>query len=187
MTLSLVTDPSENRRALIEQGRAAAQREGTAKWELGDLALAYAPMGEPGVHSGADALLREFAEAIDVELSALREYRRAANAWPATTRVVGASWSVYRELASQANRFEIIKSPPTNGRRWTVTTARARVVYGWVAQQLAELDAGPRTIRIPATFEEVAARLAELDREADMIEQVREQVQADRDKLAAQQ
>lgn len=85
----------------VSAGRHAAESEAQAKWELGDLALEEAPMGADGAHNGTEEVLRRYAEDIGVEYDTLAIYRRVAAAWSPSTRVLGAAWSVHRELMGE--------------------------------------------------------------------------------------
>lgn len=98
---------------LVRRGREAVKRLTQSQWELGDLALAVAPMGRRGIANGGAERLRRYADEIDVEYSSLVEYRRVAEAWPNHTRVLSVSWSAHRELASHEDRFALLREGMT--------------------------------------------------------------------------
>jgi hypothetical protein len=79
-----------------------------APFDAGDAALEEVPMGRAGAHNDAGPALRILAEEAGVELKALSEYRNVSHAWAPTTRVVGASWSVHRELAGYPNKARFL-------------------------------------------------------------------------------
>ena len=88
--------------------RAAVEARDTSQWRIGDAALQLAPMGEPGVRTGGEALLEQFVAAeiepvYGVSYASIRVYRTVAHAWPADTRVA-AAWAVHRELMAPYSR-----------------------------------------------------------------------------------
>src|SRR5262245_22937131 len=105
--------PKNNRSwdQLVSAGRQAAQAEGDAKWALGDLALEAEPMGSRGGEpTGALERLREYGEAIGVELETLRDYRAVAHSWPDGARApLDASWTAHRLLAGVPDRKGAMK------------------------------------------------------------------------------
>lgn len=127
MVECLTDTPPEVRpwQELVEAGRAAVQRLGDAKWELGDLAVEAAPIQTPGYSTtGADERLREFAEEIGLPFNTLRGYRAVAAKWPPDERQPSLHWTAHRELLKaedpQRAMQEILTLDPPNGRRWTV-------------------------------------------------------------------
>jgi hypothetical protein len=112
----------------------------SGKWEIGDLALALAPIGKTHARSGALAILAKFAEDVGVvrnkqwyswnremrlSLSSLREFRRVAAAWPADTDDRRQSYGVYATLAAHPRRREIL-AELTRGGNYYTTVAAAR-------------------------------------------------------------
>ena len=103
---------------LIEAGRQLKVMEerveaehGNVRWMWGDLALEVAPMGASGSNTGALERLDRFAKELDVSLSALREYRRVAAAWPGAMRVAPEPWGVHALFAGRDDREERIANP----------------------------------------------------------------------------
>lgn len=84
---------------------------GNVRWLWGDLALEVAPIGANGEHTGALERLEKYADQLDVSYSALREYRRVADAWPAAMRVAPQPWTVHQQIAGRDDREELIANP----------------------------------------------------------------------------
>jgi len=82
--------------------RNLADAETITRFDMGDLCLAIAPMGDVGLHNQATENLAKAAAEADIDLTALESYRKVAFAWPVGTRVPTqqASWSVHRGLMS---------------------------------------------------------------------------------------
>ena len=99
---------------LVARGKRDVAREREARFDLGDIALEIAPMGESHANNDAEAKLRVFAEEIGVSYDALEQYRKVAHAWPEGTRVPSASWTTHRALASHPRRFELIRPGMTS-------------------------------------------------------------------------
>jgi hypothetical protein len=79
-------------------------------WVLGDLALTIENwLGSIPVPGGA---LRRFAADIGVYYPDLRRCRQVAAAYPGSDRTVN-SWGVYRTLAAQPDRAELVSAPMT--------------------------------------------------------------------------
>lgn len=114
--------PDRPWRQVVADGKRLVKQEGNAKWELGDLALEVAPIGDSGVNSGVLATLDEFAGDIGIAPGTLRQYRSVASAFPKHRNL--ASWYVYVEMAPLDNRLDLIQSPPRNKDRWTVEDVR---------------------------------------------------------------
>lgn len=84
-------------RELVERGIVASRQLSGAQWTLGDLALEVEPMGDDHARTGAYGRLERYAELIDVAMPSLLGYRKVAAAWPESTRVPTASWTVHRD------------------------------------------------------------------------------------------
>lgn len=92
---------------LVQRGRAATERIGQAKWELGDLADEV----ETTYNGGQ---LQAFADEIGVQHSTLNNYRQVSRAF---VRVrTKAPWSVYQMLAGREDRYDIL----AEREHWTV-------------------------------------------------------------------
>ena len=96
-------------------------------WELGDMALRIAPIGEghggnrrssDGRLSLGDGKLRQFAGETDIKYQALRAYRHTSSRWPADSRLSMVSHQVHAELQALPDRFSLIRPG------MTVTEAR---------------------------------------------------------------
>ena len=72
------------------------------KWAIGDALLAV-----PEAHRD------RVADDAGLDKAIARSYWRTAEAWPASTRTVSASWTVHRELAALPHRFEVISAGMT--------------------------------------------------------------------------
>lgn len=96
----------------VRLGREAAK----SQWVLGDLALEQCQDSKYG-----EATLESFAEAIGVEYNSLRQYRTVSEAYPQIATRVANLWTVYRDLASQEDRHELVK------KKMTVKAARELV------------------------------------------------------------
>ena len=83
-------------------------------WIYGDAALEIAPMGEDGVNTGSEARLRQFAKDSEAAIQSILVYRRVAEAWPPSTRVLGASWTAHRVLMAPEHR-PFIRDGMTSG------------------------------------------------------------------------
>ena len=95
-------DPSElSRDQLVELGRKVAAVESVSKWALGDLACQVETS-----YGGAD--LGKYAEEIGVEWSTLRDYAQVSQAFSQSVARATHSWSVYRVLAAQPDRAELV-------------------------------------------------------------------------------
>lgn len=101
---------AEGRELKVMEERIDAEH-GNIRWQWGDLALEVAPMGERGHDSGATERLKRFADELDVSHSALREYRRVADAWPNAMRVAFQPWIAHQMFASRDDREELIANP----------------------------------------------------------------------------
>ncbi|WP_159058812.1 DUF6192 family protein [Streptomyces caeruleatus] len=90
-----------------------------ARFLLGDLALGLVPLNAPFT----GRRLSKYAESVGLTPKAMNQYRRVAAAWPAARRRHDACWSVHALLASHPDRFDLVKSPPPQGGRWTCADA----------------------------------------------------------------
>lgn len=100
---------------MVAEGRRLVAAEGDIKWKLGDLALEVAPAGPDGAHNGSTEKLQRFAEEIDVDVAALRQYRQMSEEWPPGTRVPGASWTAHRWLRGEPNKSRTLKGLVRDG------------------------------------------------------------------------
>jgi hypothetical protein len=105
----------------VRNGRELVRQLNRCQWELGDLALAVAPIGDHGGRSDGsmEATLNRFATEIGTCFGSLDSYRRVAAAWPTEWRRPHLSWSVHHALARLDGREETIRE-----RDWTVREAR---------------------------------------------------------------
>lgn len=97
--------------SLVKQGRQAAK----SQWVLGDLASKV----ETAYGEGK---LQEYADDIGVEYPTLKDYRRVAVAYEKGERSTDLPWSVYRILAGQDDRAELVQDTAL-----TASAARALV------------------------------------------------------------
>jgi len=126
-----------SRDELVEYGRKVASFsehvEAVSRWALGDLACAVET-------SYGESELAKYAEEVGVKWSTLRDYAQVSAAFPASCRLATNSWTVYRTLAAQDDRLELVA-----GDRLTVDQAReivqerARKKHArWMRQQAKE-------------------------------------------------
>lgn len=105
-----------SRDELVECGRKVAsfseQVTSVSRWVLGDLACAVET-------SYGESELGKYAEEVGVQWSTLRDYAQVSRAFPASCRLATTSWTVYRTLAAQGDRLELVA-----GDRLTVDQAR---------------------------------------------------------------
>lgn len=92
----------------VETGRRLVKEIGQRQWELGDLALKVAPMGDDHAHNGSEAVIERFAEEIGVAADTLSSYREVAAAWAEGARAPSAPWTLYRELRNKADRGALL-------------------------------------------------------------------------------
>jgi len=112
-----------------------AQQEKLTRFEMGDIALDQVPYALDGVNNGSQDKLERMADASGLTLTQLEQRRFTSSRVPPTSRVVGVSWSVYREIANEgiaeerARLLDLVAQPhPTNERgRWTVTSLRVEM------------------------------------------------------------
>ncbi len=97
---------------LVCRVRALGTALTSSQFELGDLALLVAPMGDPGAHNKSEAKLAQLADEADVPLSTLQGCRYVARAWPPPARARGdeASWSVHRTLMAVPDRVAVLRA-----------------------------------------------------------------------------
>ncbi|WP_189157118.1 hypothetical protein [Lentzea pudingi] len=91
----------------------ASERRGVRKWRLGDAMLEV-----PAEHRDA------VAEAIGLAKGNARSYWRTAEAWPPDARGTSAAWTVYRDLAKDDDRFDLIKPGMTVRSLYEAKTGR---------------------------------------------------------------
>jgi hypothetical protein len=77
-------DQRDREEELVDQGKQLVKRMSRSQLRLGKLALEYAPMGEVGSPSGAQARVKLYAERIEMDRGTLSQYRGVANAWRTT-------------------------------------------------------------------------------------------------------
>ncbi len=99
--------------------RAWHELNSRANWLRGDLACGVETKGTYG-----EGTLERYALDVGVEYSTVRAYKQVAQAYPAESVPRGThSWTVYRELAAQPDRLELVVSRDD----WTVAEARELV------------------------------------------------------------
>lgn len=84
---------------MVAEGRKLVKAEGDIKWQLGDLALEVAPMGDTTARNGALDQLQRFADEIECQFHTLRDYRRVSAAWSHDERS-SCAWSVHQVLSA---------------------------------------------------------------------------------------
>jgi hypothetical protein len=109
-----------SRDELVECGRRVASFsshvESVSRWALGDLACQVET-------SYGESELAKYAEEVGVRWSTLRDYAQVSRAFPASCRAATHSWTVYRTLAAQDDRLELVA-----GEKMTVAQAGALVL-----------------------------------------------------------
>lgn len=103
--------PERQGDARPEAGRPSmtgSRRTSQECWDLGDRALAEAPMGRPGLNTGVFQALKELAARERVPVRSLVQYRGVAEDWPPETRRRDVAWSVHDVLRYEDDRFELI-------------------------------------------------------------------------------
>jgi hypothetical protein len=102
----------------VAEGRKLAEAGRDNNWAIADLALKVYPTqrqgGRPGRRKGDELMLvvleRLINEAsLDVAPNTLRNWRRAAAAWPPERRVQGCSINLHVLLARHPKRFKLLK------------------------------------------------------------------------------
>jgi hypothetical protein len=174
---------------LVAAGKKAVEKESDAKWELGDLALEVAPMGDDAAHNGALETMDEYAEAVGVEFETLRQYRSVAHEWPRGTRVPGASWSAHREAMGNEKMRRILtgkQKPPKGKATWTVDALRQKA-----GKQPTRHEPPPRSYREKAEVAaeylrepEVRSEMAAIPKAADAVSRAAGEVASERHERA---
>jgi hypothetical protein len=109
-------------KTIVARGRELVSADrGETRFELGDLALEVAPMGEGHGRTGSMETLSEYAEEIGIAIETLDVYRKVSAAWPEVIRITSASWSLHQIFMGQPDRAELIQA------EWTAATARKLV------------------------------------------------------------
>lgn len=91
---------------LVREGKTAKQNVEQGQWLLGDLALQVCPPDGTNPHNHS---LREYADAIGINLGTLQNYRTTAEAWPLLSRRSDTSFAAHQALASNPEREKKIK------------------------------------------------------------------------------
>jgi hypothetical protein len=160
---------------LIAEGRQLVEQETRCRWELGDLALEIAPMGEDASHNGAYEKLSTYAEAIGIEFKRLGQYRDVASKWSPNTLVVGASWTIHREYMGEPDRARILRRMSEAAPAGRLTVDLARMFRGSPMSR-------PDATGLVERFEETDRRLRESAPEvSDHLRQLREERQREID------
>lgn len=115
-----------------EETVAAIREHSRNRFALGDALLEQAPMGDDGAHNGSTSILERMAEDTDVELRTLMAWRQVAHRVPPNIRMLGASWTAYREASDEPDPIERVRlldilstpNPKTRHGRWTVRDVR---------------------------------------------------------------
>lgn len=108
---------------IIEEGRQLATVNERSAWRLGELALEFAPVGDPARKTGVYARIREFAEAIGAADGTIRNYRQVVASWQGID-VEGFVFGTLDDLVSVTDKAGLIAAlrdtePPTKSGRWT--------------------------------------------------------------------
>jgi hypothetical protein len=103
----------------IELGQTLVADIGRSKWELGDLANRVCP----ATNGDKEGRLTRFAAEIDLVSHTLSNYRMVSAAWPELRLRNRGSWSVYKELTSHPDRYDILAERD----HWTVDALRERL------------------------------------------------------------
>jgi hypothetical protein len=125
-----------NYKEAVRRGKELVAQEGDIKWQLGDLALTVAPMGERTGPNGSTEPLARFAEDIGVEFSTLQGYRQVAAAWEFDARASNTPWTVHRILL---NHQDLLKP------HMTVTQASNALGH----KNIARAPVGDPTVVVP--------------------------------------
>lgn len=112
---------------LIARARALVSRRLGIQWELGELALEYAPVADPSIQTGVWKRLEQFADAIGINVTTLRNYRTTVHAWQGVDHEgIGFDALKYLNACDQKQlAVELLRSnePPTQSGRWTGVAA----------------------------------------------------------------
>lgn len=145
---------------LIAEGRTLVKDLNQRRWELGDLALEIAPMGASHAHNDAEVKLARFATEIGLELRPVEQYRQVAMAWPQSTRVPSASWSVHREMMSDPDRSAKLRGMAQEAPEGRVTVDYARRAAGRPAHRPSDAAGKAAVIREHLRDPEVQREIA---------------------------
>lgn len=154
---------------LIAAGRQAAGTVERAQLELGRLALAYAPIGDPSVKTGTYGRLREYAEAIGVDEGTLRNYRAVAHAWQDYRDAAAVyGFTVLKALTPVAHKDRLLAAmseaePPTKSGRWTAAAAVEFAREGGYWSHAAAPGAGPTVLTTLRNVRAALARIAAVE------------------------
>jgi len=144
------------------------RQEGHAAFEIGDIALVVAPIGQNGVRTDADTRLQELAERSGVPVDSLRQRRYVSSRIPPGSRLPAVAWSTYQTLAGisdKGERAEWIKRVNAKPKQWV--RSDLRVALGQKVPEAApvtsarlveEIKAKPEMAR--AVWQDPAARQA---------------------------
>lgn len=114
---------------LIAAGRKLVERRERTQWELGRLALAFAPILPIGGKAGVMDRIRAYAEEIGLTPVTLDQYRKTYAAWQdCDTRGVG--YTVLHHCLGVVGKADFLDAlavtdPETKSGRWTATAALA--------------------------------------------------------------
>jgi hypothetical protein len=169
---------------LVAEGRRLVAQEDDVRWQLGDLALEVAPMGDSGVNTGVMDKLRKYAEEIGIEADTLDWYRKTSHAWPGETRVSPVTWSVYKLLAWRDDRRELIKQVKTTGDALRVLGRKLRATSQPAVAQVMQYLSDPEVARTVMADPQVRHIVDEFRPTEDKAEQARRLV---RDPAVARQ
>lgn len=139
-----ITEMQMSYEGLVEAGREARKQVDSMQWTEGDLALqveALPSHDRPRDPETGDFIkdevkaLKRYAEDIDIPYSTMQDYRRTAEAWPQDGRAPGVGWMVHKTLATQEDRFELIREEGMTTRRARKIVSKRRLANyhppGW--------------------------------------------------------
>jgi len=107
-------------------------RETAAQFEIGDIVLEQAPLGEQGFRNGKYEVIQRLSDESGIAFNTLIERRKIASMFPDNVRTLSISYSVFvlvgtREDADERQRLlELIATTPPTSKsgRWTVDLLR---------------------------------------------------------------
>jgi hypothetical protein len=128
MVVELIDVPTRTDEQLIAAGRKLLVKLEIAQLELGRLALEFAPIGEPGIKTGAYDRVRRYAEEIGLDEVNVRNYRTVAHGWQGID-TEGFGFSLLKGCMSIGDKDGFLEAlrentpAPTRSGRWTVAAA----------------------------------------------------------------